>query len=166
MHVRTCCEWRPFVFLVGLTFFVPPTIACPSPRDDTSAVQVLSRTHPLAGRLLCALTRCLLRFRNHDAGRVDAATALTQCFELYDRIYDPTVMDLVVPSIALGTIDQLGVSLGSLCVDLRMAHASVERNVGAGTTSRGFVSCGHGDGVVVKQTCLNTNFICYRHQVR
>ena len=62
----------------------------------------MTRTHPLVGRLLCLLTRCLLRFRDSDAGRTEAAVALSDCFRVYDRIYDPQTMDLVVPSIALG----------------------------------------------------------------
>ena len=100
-----------------------PTL--PYPLLVPAAVQVLARTHPLAGRLLCALTRCLLRFCVSDTGRVQAARALADCFAMYDRIYAADMMDLVVPCIALGTADQLGGSLGYLCTDLRRVKAIV-----------------------------------------
>jgi len=77
---------------------------------------VFAPAHPLVARLSCSLARCGLASRT-EAGRSLAIRHMAAGFAIYDSVYGSSgAMELIVPAIVSGRAEEVGSSMGELCL--------------------------------------------------
>ncbi|KAA0177937.1 hypothetical protein FNF27_00485 [Cafeteria roenbergensis] len=80
--------------------------------------------HPLVARLSCSLARCALR-KGTRQGKADAVAHMAASFTMYDAVYgSSSALELIVPAIIAGTAEDVGASMGQLCIAALEASGS------------------------------------------